>query len=38
LKKRDNFAASDDVTGHDRSVRSGRSMEEIRDGSAAGAG
>lgn len=30
LKKRDNFASTGEVTGHDRSVRSGRSMEEIR--------
>jgi bifunctional non-homologous end joining protein LigD len=30
LKKRDNFASTGDVTGHDRSVRSDRSMEEIR--------
>jgi len=31
LKKRDSFASTDDVTEQDRSVRSGRSMEEIRD-------
>jgi bifunctional non-homologous end joining protein LigD len=30
IKKRDQFASSEDVTGLDRSVRSGRSMEEIR--------
>ncbi len=37
VKKRDSFASTDDVTEKDRSVRSGRSMEEIRAGSAAGA-
>ncbi len=36
VKKRDSFASTDDVTEQDRSVRSGRTMEEIRD-SAAGA-
>ena len=35
-KKRDSFASTDDLTEQDQSVRSGRSMEEIRD-SAAGA-
>ena len=35
VKKRDQFASTDDVTELDRSVRSGRSMEEIRDGSSA---
>lgn len=30
VKKRDSFASTDDVTEQDRSVRSGRSMEEIR--------
>ena len=30
LKKRDEFASAEDVSGLDRSVRSGRSMEEIR--------
>ena len=33
VKKRDRFASTKDVTEQDRSVRSGRSMEEIRDGS-----
>lgn len=33
VKKRDQFASTDDVTELDRSVRSGLSMEEIRDGS-----
>jgi bifunctional non-homologous end joining protein LigD len=37
VKKRDSFSSSVDVTEQDRSVRSGRSMEEIRSGSAAGA-
>ena len=32
VKKRDSFASTDDVTEHDRSVRSGRNMEEIRGG------
>ena len=36
VKKRDSFASTDDVTEHDRSVRSGKTMEEIGD-SAAGA-
>jgi bifunctional non-homologous end joining protein LigD len=31
VKKRDSFASSEDVTEKDRSVRSGRSLEEIRD-------
>ncbi|MGD0167357.1 MAG: DNA polymerase ligase N-terminal domain-containing protein [Gaiellaceae bacterium] len=30
VKKRDQFASGEDVTAKDRSVRSGRSMEEIR--------
>lgn len=34
VKKRDQFASTEDVTEQDRSVRSGRSMEEIRDDSA----
>jgi len=33
VKKRDRFASTEDVTAQDRSVRSGRSMEEIRRGS-----
>ena len=35
VKKRDRFASTEDVTEQDRSVRSGRSMEEIRDDSSA---
>ena len=38
VKKRDSFASTDDVTEQDRSARSGRSMEEIRSDSGAGAG
>jgi len=37
VKKRDSFASTDDVTEQDLSARSGRSMEEIRDDSTAGA-
>ena len=36
VKKRDSFASTDDVTEQDRSVRSGRNMEEIRSDSGAG--
>lgn len=36
MKKRDSYASTEDVTEQDRSVRSGRSMEEIQSGSAAG--
>jgi len=32
VKKRDRFASTEDVTEQDRSVRSGRSMEEIQSG------
>ena len=38
VKKRDQFASSEDVTRKDRSVRSVRSMEEIRDAAAPGDG
>ncbi|MGD0272670.1 MAG: DNA polymerase ligase N-terminal domain-containing protein [Gaiellaceae bacterium] len=37
VKKRDRFASTENVAALDRSVRSGRSMEEIRDGSSDGA-
>ena len=38
LKKRDHFASTDDVTEQDRSVRSSRSMKEIRGEPARGSG